>query len=82
VAEVENVAVWPGATVRLEGWVMIAGTPALGEVDAMPPPHPTSVSAQLKDRHTTATACKRMIGKTLSLGSGLEQWHLTIRPGS
>lgn len=60
---------------------MIAGTAALEEAaDAPPPPHPR-VTARIEHRHTTAKACKRMIGKTLSSGSGLNQRYKTSKPG-
>jgi hypothetical protein len=70
VAVVENVAVSPGTTVLLEGWVIIAGTAMLDEgADAPPPPQPRA-RARIDDRNTTTKACKRMIIRTLFPGSG------------
>jgi hypothetical protein len=41
----------------------MAGTTMLGEgVDAPPPPHPR-VNTRIDYGHTTAKACRRMIGK-------------------
>ncbi|HLO07609.1 MAG TPA: hypothetical protein VK198_13265, partial [Terriglobales bacterium] len=55
VAVVEKVAVWPGATVLLEGCDMILGAAWLeggGEVDVVSPPQPDKIAAKLAHRHT------------------------------
>jgi hypothetical protein len=70
VAVVENVAVSPGPTVLLEGWVIIVGSAMLDEGADTPPPPQPRVRARIKDRNTTANACKSMIIRTLFPGSG------------
>ena len=54
-AVVEKVAVWPGATVLLEGCDMILGAALLeggGEGDVVSPPQPDKVTTKLAHRHT------------------------------
>jgi len=53
VAVVEKVAVWPGATVLLEGCDMILGAAWLeGGGDVVSPPQPDKIAAKLAHRHT------------------------------